>query len=53
MKQISTHGSHWPLDKLPEEQRIAAIYKAIEFGNHKGATNNPDLLRELVEKDVK
>ncbi len=53
MKQILTHGLHWPLDDLPEEQRIANIYEAIKFGNHKGATNDPDLLRKLVEKDVK
>jgi hypothetical protein len=25
---------------------------ALAFGNHKGATNNPDLLEELVKKDV-
>jgi hypothetical protein len=53
MKQILTHGLHWPLDDLPEEQRIPNVCKAIEFSNPKGATNNPDLLRELVEKDVK
>ncbi len=27
--------------------------EAINFGNHKGATNDPVLLRELVEKDIK
>ena len=41
------------MEDLPEEQQIANIYKAIEFGNHKGTTNDPDRLCELVEKDVK
>ncbi len=46
-------NSHWPLEDLPEELQIADVKEAIAFGNHKGATNNPVLLRELVEKDVK
>ena len=53
MKQILTYDSHWPLEDMPEEQQIANVEEAIEFGNHKGATNNPVLLRGLVEKDIK
>ena len=52
-KHILTYGSHWPLEELPEEQRVPNVEEAINFGNHKGATNDPVLLRELVEKDVK
>jgi len=52
-KHILTYGSHWPLEELPEEQRVADVEEAINFGNHKGATNDPILLCELVEKDVK
>jgi hypothetical protein len=52
IKQLLTYGFHWPLEELPEELRVANVEEAINFGNHKGATNNPVLLRELVEKDV-
>ena len=53
MKRILTKGLHWPLEDLTEDLQIADVNKAIEFGNHKSATNNPVLLQELVEKDVK
>jgi hypothetical protein len=53
MKRTLTNGSHWPLEDLAEDLQIADVDKAIKFGNHKGTTNNPVLLRELVEKDVK
>jgi hypothetical protein len=53
MKRTLTNGSHWPLEDLAEDLQIADVDKAIKFWNHKGATNNPVLLQELVEKDVK
>ncbi len=53
MKRILTNGSHWPLEELDKNLRIEDVNKAIDLGNHKSTTNNPILLRELVEKDVK
>ncbi len=53
MKRILTDGLHWPLEELNKNQQMADVDKAIKFGNHKGATNNPVPLQELVEKDVK
>jgi hypothetical protein len=53
MKRILTNGLHWPLEHINKELQIADLNKAIKFGNHKGASNNPSLLRKLVEKDVK
>ncbi len=53
MKRTLTNRLHLPLEDLAEDLRIADVNKAIKFGNHKGATNNPVLLQELVEKDVK
>jgi hypothetical protein len=44
MKRILTKRLHWPLEDLAEDLQIADVNKAIEFGNHKGATNNPVLL---------
>lgn len=52
MKSILRRGSKWPLVELDEENRQADVNEALTFGNHKGATNDPILLRKLVEKDV-
>ncbi len=52
MKSILTNGSHWLLEHLDEDLKKADVNKAIEFGNHKGTSNNPFLLRKLVKKDV-
>ena len=38
---------------LDEDKRKEDLEEALEYGNHKGACNNPELLRALVEKDVK
>ena len=52
VKKILTEGSSWPLDPLDEEDRKKDLEEALSFGNHKGAEDNPDLLRELCNKDV-
>jgi hypothetical protein len=53
MKRILTNRLHWPLEHISKELQIADVNKAIEFGSHKGANNNPCLLRKLIKKDVK
>ena len=40
------------MDELSTEVKLKDLKDAIEFGNHKGAKNNPDILRKLVEKDI-
>ncbi len=52
LKSILDNGSIWPLEELSDELRAADLQEAIEFGNHKGATKQPELLRKLVLKDV-
>ena len=52
MQSLLTVGSSFPLKPLEEEVRIADLEAALARGNHKGAKNKPDLLRELVNKDV-
>jgi len=52
MKQILTTGSSWPLDELDYSIRKQDLEEALTFGNHKGATQQPDLLHQLVCKDV-
>jgi hypothetical protein len=37
---------------LDEEKRLSDLKEALAFGNHRGATNKPELLKELVNNDV-
>ncbi len=53
MKSILANGSHWPLEHLDKDLQKADVNSTIEFVNHKGTSNNPVLLRELVEKDFR
>ena len=52
LKSILDNGSIWPLEELDEELRASDLREALEFGNHKGATSQPELLRKLVLKDI-
>jgi hypothetical protein len=52
LRQLLSNGSIWPLASIPEESRQDNLHQAIEFGNHKGATTNPDLLVNLINEDV-
>ena len=53
MKRILERGSDWPVTELSKEVRVKDLQSVLRFGNHKGATANPALLRELIKKDVK
>jgi hypothetical protein len=44
--------SEWPLEPLNKECRLEDINEALAFGNHKGASLQPDILRKLVTKDI-
>lgn len=52
LKSILTNGSSWKLEEIDEETRVSDLDDALAFGNHKGAEKQPDLLTELVVKDV-
>lgn len=52
LKSILENGSDWHLEELDEEKRMSDLLEALEFGNHKGASEQPDLLRKLLLKDV-
>jgi hypothetical protein len=52
MKRILTHGSKWPLQPLDEENRIKDVEDTLNFGNHKGANKQQELLEKLVTDDV-
>ncbi len=51
LEKILKHGSQWPTSPISKEDRIADLHKALEFGNHKGASTQTDLLLKLVSGD--
>ena len=53
MYNILKNGSDWPLQDMDNETRASDLIEALEFQNHKGATENQDLLLNLCSKDVK
>jgi hypothetical protein len=52
MSRILTHGLEWPLKPINDKCRLADVREALIFGNHKGASVKPDLLLQLMLKDV-
>jgi len=51
-KNLLDNGSSWPLSEISEEHRLAKVKEALNFGNHKGASQNNHLLKLLIEEDV-
>ena len=52
MRSFLDNGSDWPFAELDAASKATDLAEALEFGNHKGATNNTELLEKLVSKDV-
>jgi hypothetical protein len=52
MMTLLTEGSTWPLSPIDEHNQLLDIDDALTFGNHKGANQQPELLRELINDDV-
>ena len=52
LKKTLLHGSDWPLLDLDEETRLNDFESALARGNHKGAQKKPELLFDLINKDV-
>ena len=52
MKSILKNGSQWPTEPISKEERIGGVEEALQFGNHKGAQSQPELLLKLVTGDV-
>jgi hypothetical protein len=46
-------GSKWPLMEISKSNRIADLTEALQFGNHKGASQKPDLLKKLISDDIR
>jgi len=52
MSLLLSEGANCQMDALDLVSRQGDLAEALEFGNHKGAVEQSDLLRKLVEKDV-
>ena len=52
VKNILLNGVQCDFDPLSEEDRKKDLQLAIERGNHKSASSNPNLLHELVQDDI-
>jgi hypothetical protein len=52
MTTLLTEGSMWPLSPIDEHNRLLDIDDTLAFGNHKGANQQPELLRKLINDDV-
>ncbi len=51
-KNLLNNGLVWPLAEISKEKRVKDVEEALTFGNHKGATKQPDLLKLLVNNDI-
>ncbi len=38
--------------EISKSDRIADLTNALQFGNHKGASQKPDLLKKLISDDI-
>ena len=52
MKELLLYRSRWPLSPLSNENRLLNIEDALNFGNHKGTNQQPELLTKLIQDDV-
>jgi hypothetical protein len=53
MEHLLIEGSKWPLTEISESNRIVDLSDALQFGNHKGASQKPDLLNKLISDDIR
>ena len=47
-----SEGADSPLDELDHTSRQQDLEEALEFGNHNGADNNPELFEKMINDDV-
>ncbi len=52
MEQLLINKSEWPLSDLSKSKRIADLTEALAFGNHKGASQKPVLLKKLISDNI-
>ncbi len=53
MERLLFKGSEWPLLELSKKDRIEDLKEALQFGNHKEASEKPVLLKKLISDDIR
>jgi hypothetical protein len=53
MEAFLSEGSKWPLAEISKNEQQQDLVDALTFGNHKGASQKPVILKKLIAKDVK
>jgi hypothetical protein len=53
MEAFLLEGSKWPLAEISKNKQQQDLVDALTFGNHKGASQKPVILKKLIAKDVK
>jgi len=52
LKSILAEGAHFPLNEISSEEREADLIYHASRGNHKSASKNIEILRDIVREDV-
>ena len=52
LKSQLSLGSSFPLEDLNFEQRKKDVKEALDYGNHKGVSNDIDLFKDMMNSDV-
>ena len=51
-RRLISHGCDIPMDDIPDAEVHQGLTLGMQRGNHKGASNQPDVLTALLEKDI-
>jgi hypothetical protein len=52
LKSILSEGAHFPLEEISSEERETDLVFHASRGNHKSASKNIEILRDIVKEDV-
>ena len=52
LKSQLENGAHFPLKPLSLDDRKLDLMEALDFGNHKGVSENPELFEKMMKNDV-
>ena len=52
LKSQFTEGAYFPLEPLSLKDKELDLLEALDFGNHKGVSENPELFESMMKNDV-
>jgi hypothetical protein len=53
VRRMLTVGFTMPLNQLDDTDRVVDVLEALRYGNHKSTLKNPDIVREILNDEVK